>query len=98
MVHIKPYDTATNPLPATIRYLNAGSVNYPFHPHGSDERVVNRDGHALAGPTGGTLDVLMDWRDVEHWDVATNPLPTTLPVITDQDLVGPDTWFSESGY
>lgn len=113
LVHIKPYDAATNPLPASIRYLNAGSVNYPFHPHGSDERVVNRDGHALQGPggedlsflkydldlaPGQTLDVLMDWRDVEHWDVATNPLPTTLPVITDQDLVGPDTWFSESGY
>ena len=30
--------------PAMIRYLNAGTVNYPFHPHGSDERVVNKDG------------------------------------------------------
>jgi FtsP/CotA-like multicopper oxidase with cupredoxin domain len=113
LVHIKPYDAATNPLPATIRYLNAGSVNYPFHPHGSDERVVNRDGHALQGPAGQdlsyekydldvgpgqTLDVLMDWRDVEHWNATTNPIPTQIPAITDQLLVGPDTWFSESGY
>ncbi|MEU0093270.1 multicopper oxidase domain-containing protein [Kribbella sp. NPDC006257] len=113
LVHIKPYDAVTNPLPATIRYLNAGSVNYPFHPHGSDERVINRDGHALQGPTGQdlsyqkydldvgpgqTLDVLMDWRDVEGWNATTNPIPTQLPAITDQLLVGPDTWFSESGY
>ncbi|TDU83306.1 multicopper oxidase [Kribbella voronezhensis] len=113
LVHIKPYDAATNPLPATIRYLNAGSVNYPFHPHGSDERVVNRDGHSLQGPAGQdlsyqkydldvgpgqTVDVLMDWRDTEHWNATTNPIPTQIPAITDQLLVGSDTWFSESGY
>ena len=113
LVHIKPYDAATNPDPATIRYLNAGTVNYPFHPHGSDERVINRDGHALQGPNGEdlsyqkydldvgpgqTLDVLMDWRDVEHWNASTNPIPTQIPAITDQLLVGTDTWFSESGY
>ena len=112
-VHIRPFDPFNNPLPATIRYLNAGTVNYPFHPHGSDERVINRDGHALQGPTGQdlsyqkydldvgpgqTLDVLMDWRDVEGWNALTNPIPTQLPAITDQLLVGPDTWFSESGY
>jgi FtsP/CotA-like multicopper oxidase with cupredoxin domain len=113
LVHIKPYDAVTNPLPATIRYLNAGTVNYPFHPHGSDERVINRDGKALQGPSGEdlsyqkydldvgpgqTLDVLMDWRDVEHWNSSTNPIPTQIPAVTDQLLVGPDTWFSESGY
>jgi FtsP/CotA-like multicopper oxidase with cupredoxin domain len=116
LVHIKPYDAVSNPLPAVIRYLNAGRVNYPFHPHGSDERVVNKDGHALQGtsPTapqdlsylkydidvmpGQTVDALMDWRDVEHWNATTNPVPTQLPVITDQLLVGTDTWFSESPY
>jgi len=113
LVHIKPYDATTNPLPATIRYLNAGTVNYPFHPHGSDERVIQTDGHALQGPNGEdlsyvkydldvepgqTLDVLMDWRDVEGWSALTNPIPTSLPVITDQLLVGTDTWFSESPY
>jgi FtsP/CotA-like multicopper oxidase with cupredoxin domain len=113
MVHIRPYDAATNPLPATIRYLNAGTVNYPFHPHGSDERVVNKDGKALAGPNGEdlsyvkydldvqpgqSLDVLMDWRDVEGWNATTNQIPTQIPAITDQLLVGTDTWFSESPY
>jgi len=113
MVHIKPYDAQSNPSPALIRYLNAGSVNYPFHPHGSDERVVTQDGSALTGGSGQdlsylkydldvepgqSLDALMDWRDVEQWDPATNPIPTQLPAIQDQLLVGPDTWFSESGY
>jgi hypothetical protein len=113
LVHIKPYDAATNPYPATIRYLNAGTVNYPFHPHGSDERVINRDGHPLEGPAGQDLsylkydidvgpgqgvDVLMDWRDVEQWNPATNPIPTQIPAITNQLLPGADTWFSESGY
>jgi FtsP/CotA-like multicopper oxidase with cupredoxin domain len=113
LVHIKPYDAGTNPDPAVIRYLNAGTVNYPFHPHGSDERVVNTDGQALAGTgaedlsylkydidvqPGQTVDALMDWRDVEHWDASSNPIPTTIPAITDQLLVGPDTWFSESPY
>ncbi|GAA3721008.1 hypothetical protein GCM10022399_41740 [Terrabacter ginsenosidimutans] len=116
LVHIKPWDAATNPLPAVIRYLNAGRVSYPFHPHGSDERVVNKDGHALQGTSstapqdlsylkydidvmpGQTVDALMDWRDVEHWNATTNPIPTQLPAITDQLLVGADTWFSESPY
>ncbi len=113
LVHIEPWDAAANPLPAVIRYLNAGRVNYPFHPHGSDERVVNLDGHALAGGAGQDLaylkydidvmpgqsvDALMDWRDVEHWDPVTNPIPTQVPVLTDQLLVGTDTWWSESPY
>jgi len=113
LVHIRPWDATANPLPAVIRYLNAGRVNYPFHPHGSDERVVNMDGRALAGSSGQdlaylkydidvmpgqTVDALMDWRDVEHWDPVTNPIPTEVPVLTDQLLVGTDTWFSESPY
>ncbi|MHB1490019.1 MAG: multicopper oxidase domain-containing protein [Cellulomonas sp.] len=113
LVHIQPYDAAVNPLPAVIRYLNAGTVNYPFHPHGSDERVVNKDGQALQGPSGQDLsylkydldvqpgqsvDALMDWKDVEHWNALTNPIPTQIPAITDQLLVGTDTWFSESPY
>ncbi len=113
LVHIQPYDADRNPDPAVIRYLNAGSVNYPFHPHGSDERVVNKDGRPLAGDGGQDLsylkydididpgqsvDTLMDWRNEEKWNAVTNPIPTKLPTLTDQLLVGPDTWFSESPY
>jgi FtsP/CotA-like multicopper oxidase with cupredoxin domain len=98
LVHVKPWDAGSNPLPAAIRYLNAGTVNYPFHPHGSDERVVNVDGQAQAGAGGEDLsylkydidvqpgqsvDALMDWRDAEHWDPTSNPIPTTMPALTD---------------
>ena len=113
LVHIKPYDASTNPRPALIRYLNAGAVNYPFHPHGSDERVVNTDGNPTSGSDGSdqsylkfdidvqpgqSVDALTDWRDVENWNAATNPLPVNLPPIPDQMLPGTDTWFNESGY
>ncbi len=115
LVHIQPFDEQTNPRPALIRYVNAGAVNYPFHPHGSDERVVNSDGQPTYGADGSdqsylkfdldvqpgqTVDALMDWRDVENWNAATNPLPVgvEIPPLPDQMLPGPDTWFSESGY
>ncbi|MDQ2757252.1 MAG: multicopper oxidase domain-containing protein [Actinomycetota bacterium] len=113
MVHIRPYDPVKNPLPAAIRYVNAGTQNYPFHPHGSDERVVTTDGQVMQG-TGGqdlsynkydlnvapgqSLDVVFDWRDVEQWNAADNQIPTQIPAITDQLLVGTDTWFSQSPY
>jgi FtsP/CotA-like multicopper oxidase with cupredoxin domain len=114
LIHIQPYDAATNPKPALIRYLNAGSVSYPFHPHGSDEKVVGQDGHSVLGPTGadqsydkflldvppgGTVDTLMVWKDAEHWDPVNNPIPVPLPQLQDQ-IVGPgtETWFSENPY
>lgn len=114
LIHIRPYDAATNPKPALIRYLNAGSVSYPFHPHGSDEQLIARDGHPAQGPSGQdlsfanflidvapgqTADTLMAWKDAEHWNAATNPIPVPLPTLQDQ-LVGPgtETWFAEDPY
>ncbi len=112
MVHIQP-SPADTPRPALIRYLNAGTENYPFHPHGSDERIVNIDGHPTRGANGEdlsynkfdlnvqpgqSLDATLVWTDVDQWDPTTNKIPTQLPAITDQLLVGTDTWFSESPY
>jgi FtsP/CotA-like multicopper oxidase with cupredoxin domain len=113
MVHIKPYDQNTNPKPALIRYLNAGFGTYPFHPHGNDQTVIGRDGNALItsdpssdasyekylvdiGP-GQTVDTTLKWTDAEGWDPTANPIPVDLPPLQDQ-LVSPDTWFSESPY
>jgi hypothetical protein len=61
-----------------VRYLNVGTRNHPFHPHGNDGRVIARDGRPLeAGPggadtshstflvlvgSGQTWDALYDWR------------------------------------
>ena len=41
-----------NPLPALVRYANAGLSNHPFHPHGNHLRVIARDGALLRGPLG----------------------------------------------
>ena len=90
LIHIRPYDAVSNPKPALIRYLNAGSVSYPFHPHGSDEQLIARDGRPAQGPggqdlsfsnflidvaPGQTVDTLMIWKDAEHWDADANPIP-----------------------
>jgi FtsP/CotA-like multicopper oxidase with cupredoxin domain len=114
LIHIRPYDEKTNPTPALIRYLNAGASSYPFHPHGSDEQLIARDGHPAQGPggqdlsysnflidpaPGQTVDTLMTWKDTEHWNSTDNPIPVQLPQLQDQ-IVGPgtETWFSESPY
>jgi hypothetical protein len=48
------------------------------------------------GP-GQSLDVLMDWHSEYSADL--KPIPNnTIPALTDQLLVGADTWFSESPY
>jgi FtsP/CotA-like multicopper oxidase with cupredoxin domain len=52
LVHVVPRD-ANNPDPAVIRYLNAGPVSYPFHPHSNNERVVGIDARRQLDPTGG---------------------------------------------
>jgi len=82
-----------NPLPAVDRYLSVGTVDYPFHPHGNNGKVIGRDGTPLAagggedmsfdkfavniGP-GQTWDVLFDWRDNEAYSPS-NPVPATEP-------------------
>jgi hypothetical protein len=115
LVHLKPLvpgDPASKP--ALVRYLNAGSVNYPFHPHGNDQRVITEDGQPVLG-AGGTdasydkflidigpgqsADTLDQWVDAEHWNGQSNPIPVPLPQLQDQ-IVGPgtETWFSENPY
>jgi FtsP/CotA-like multicopper oxidase with cupredoxin domain len=74
-------------LPALIRYLDAGTVNHPFHPHGNTMQVVGRDGSALGAAAlenftttigaGQTYDLLFRWDNVEAWDPDTNPLPSS---------------------
>jgi FtsP/CotA-like multicopper oxidase with cupredoxin domain len=122
LVHIKPLDPVKysgaaaldDPNRTLIRFLNAGSTSFPFHPHGSSEKVLNRDGQALQNAAGAdgsydrfginvgpgqSLDALETWANVENWNAATNPVPVPLPQLQDQ-IVGPgtQTWFSESPY
>jgi FtsP/CotA-like multicopper oxidase with cupredoxin domain len=112
LIHIQPFEPGDQP--ALIRYVNAGAVNYPFHPHGNNQRVITRDG-APAVDTSGTdssyekflidvgpgqsVDTLDQW--TQEYDPDTNPIPSDiqLPQLQDQ-IVGPgtETWFSENPY
>jgi FtsP/CotA-like multicopper oxidase with cupredoxin domain len=90
---IHPYDAATNPWPAADRYLSVGTMDYPFHPHGNNGKVVGRDGSPLAsgggadmsfdkfdvniGP-GQTWDLLFNWTDAEGYSPS-NPVPASEP-------------------
>ena len=74
LVHIQPRNTQQyltnsttanpdyNPDPALVRYINAGPVDYPFHPHSNNERQVGFDAHPLlnttnaANPTDASVD------------------------------------------
>jgi FtsP/CotA-like multicopper oxidase with cupredoxin domain len=112
-IHIQP-KSATNPDPALIRYLSVGLDIYPFHPHGNDQNVIARDGFPLVDTGGGqanrsyekylidigpgqTVDTTLYWTDSEAWNPTDNPIPVDLPPLQDQ-IVTPDTWFSESPY
>lgn len=91
---VAPSDPNYHPYPGMIRYLNVGTEDYPFHPHGNNGLVIGRDGRAVEGPggedlsfekfvinigPGQTWDVLFKWQDAENYDQATNPVPVTLP-------------------
>ncbi len=91
---LPPTDPNYHPLPGMIRYLNVGTEDYPFHPHGNNGLVIGRDGRALEGPSGEDLafekfdinigpgqtwDVIFKWYDAEHYNETTNPVPVTIP-------------------
>ena len=93
---VPPTDPNYHPYPGLIRYLNVGTENYPFHPHGNNGLVIGRDGRALEGPAGEDLsfekfavnigpgqtwDVIFQWYDAEGYSSATNPVPVTIPDI-----------------
>ncbi len=64
-----------HPLPGLARYINVGSEDYPFHPHGNNGAVVGRDGEPLAGPQSiGSPDLSFEKFSInvgpgQTWDV-----------------------------
>jgi len=85
---------AYHPNPAVERFINVGTEEYPFHPHGQNGQVVGRDGYPLEGPggedmayenflvnigPGQTWDVLFKWYDAEAYDPITNPVNVQVP-------------------
>jgi hypothetical protein len=52
LIHVYPKGP-NNPLPALVRYLNAGPVNYPFHPHSNHDDAIGLDARVLINANGG---------------------------------------------
>ncbi len=90
-----------HPDPGLARYLNVGTEDYPFHPHGNNGLVVGRDGRPLAGPAGEDLsfekfainigpgqtwDVIFRWYDAEGYDPVTKPVPSTVPNLANSEI------------
>ncbi len=94
LAQIYPFDDTDHPLPGMARYLNVGTEDYPFHPHGNNGLVIGRDGRPLEGPSGQDLsfekfdinigpgqtwDVIFKWYDAEGYNPTTKPVPSTVP-------------------
>jgi len=47
LAQVGEYDATTHPLNGMARYLNVGTDDYPFHPHGNNGLVIGRDGYPL---------------------------------------------------
>lgn len=101
LAQVGEYDPATHPLPGMARYLNVGTEDFPFHPHGNNGLVIGRDGRPLEGPAGEDLsfekfainigpgqtwDVLFKWYDAEGYDPVSNPVPVTVPGLANQEI------------
>jgi FtsP/CotA-like multicopper oxidase with cupredoxin domain len=110
LAQIYGYDATDHPLPGMARYLNVGTEDYPFHPHGNNGLVIGRDGRPLEGPAeedlsfekfainigpGQTWDVLFKWYDAEHYDPQSKPVPATVPSLANS-VIG--TFYSGSPY
>lgn len=98
LARVHPFSTTAHPYPALTRYLNVGTEEYPFHPHGNNGRLIGRDGAAMEGPggedlslekfslnigPGQTWDVLSRWYDAEGYS-PTNPVTVTVPNVASQ--------------
>jgi FtsP/CotA-like multicopper oxidase with cupredoxin domain len=92
-------DPNYHPYPGMIHYLNVGTEDYPYHPHGNNGLVIGRDGYPLEGPAGEdisyekfdinigpgqTWDVIFKWYDAEKYDPETNPVSVTIPSVANQ--------------
>lgn len=98
LARVYEYNATSHPFPGMARYLNVGTEEYPFHPHGNNGRIIGRDGNPLEGPTGQDLsfekfslnvgpgqtwDVIFKWYDAEHYS-ASNPVQVTIPQVANQ--------------
>jgi len=98
---VLPTDPAYHPYPAVERFINLGTEEYPFHPHGQNGILAGRDGYPMMDGSGNdtsldkydfnigpgqTWDVLFKWHDAEHYDAVSNPVPVTAPDLVNLTL------------
>ena len=62
LVHVQPKNFVPtsedyNPLPALVRFLSAGPVTYPFHPHSNHDQQIGADGRPLISSSGADLSI-----------------------------------------
>jgi len=89
-----------HPLPAVERFINVGTEEYPFHPHGQNGLVIGRDGYPLEDSSGGdmsfekfdvnigpgqTWDVIFSWHDAEYYSTD-NPVTVTVPDLANMTI------------
>lgn len=115
LVHITVTDPNVNASqpPALLRYLNAGQLSFPFHPHGENGTLVARDATPLVGSGGNDLsyetfsfsigpgqtwDQLYAYANQEHFNPTTNPIPVTVPQLQNLTFKGNATYYSGSPY
>jgi FtsP/CotA-like multicopper oxidase with cupredoxin domain len=86
LVHVTP--RAANDLaPAVVRYLNAGPVAYPFHPHAQHEQVIGTDGQPrISRNPDGSVNDLTD----DHFGITVPPGQTMETFFSWVDAVGWD--------
>jgi FtsP/CotA-like multicopper oxidase with cupredoxin domain len=110
LITTRPFNETSNPLPALVRYVNAGFVNHPFHPHGNHMRLIAQDGRLLRGAGGAdtsmeaftrtlgagqTYDLFFRWIDADRYDPVTNKVP--VPVPSNRNLAFKDNASNYSG-
>jgi FtsP/CotA-like multicopper oxidase with cupredoxin domain len=98
-----------HPYPALERFINVGTEEFPFHPHGQNGLVIGRDGNPLVGSggqdlsmekfavnigPGQTWDVIFKWYDAENYSPS-NPVPVIPPDLVNMRL---GMFFSGSPY
>ncbi len=100
LARIYPYSASSHPQPGAIRYLNVGTEEFPFHPHGQNGTVIGRDGRPLENSGGQDLsfekfainigpsqtwDVVFKWYDAENYSEA-NPIPVVIPQVNNVEF------------
>ena len=99
LARIHPFG-AGHPYPAVERFINVGTEEYPFHPHGNNGLMIGRDGNPLesssgqdlsyekfafnVGP-GQTWDSIFRWYDAENYSES-NPVTVPSPDLVNLTL------------